>query len=150
MSAPKILFLETRAEEKRILLCRVVEHFFDEGRKIQVLVDSTMAAQMIDNLLWTFSQGSFVPHRVVSLPLPQPIVEPVVITIGELPLQGFDILVVDERVNLETMKEYALAVHFVLKDDAEKRQESRQLWQAAKEEGFQLQHLSSAEKLADL
>ena len=150
MKAPKIVFLETAAKEKRTLLCRVVEHFFESGNKVQIVVDTTMAAQNIDQLLWTFSQASFVPHKMVSPPLSQTIIEPVAITVGEIPLQGFDTLVIDEWVNLETIKNYALAVHFVLMDDSEQRLQSRMLWQSAKEQGFQLQHLPAAANLKGL
>jgi DNA polymerase III subunit chi len=150
MKATRIVFLETAAKEKRIQLCRVVEHFFDLGKMVQIVVDSTMAAQNIDQFLWTFSQGSFVPHKLVSLPPSQNIIEPVAITVGEIPLQGFDTLVMDEWASLETIKRYALAVHFVLMDDSEKRLQSRMYWQSAKEQGFEMKHLPAATKLKDL
>lgn len=147
MPATKIVFIETRSDEKRNLLCKWVEHFYEAGRKIQVSVDSTMAAQHLDQLLWTFSQGSFIPHKIISINTSQPILEPVAIAVGEIKLQNFDVLIVDASIHLDSMANFDLVVHFILMDDPEKRQESRLLWQAAKEQGFQLQHLPLASNL---
>ena len=144
MHATKIIFVETRSEEKRNLLCKWVEHFYEEGRKIQVSVDSTMAAQHLDQLLWTFSQGSFIPHKIVSTAKPQTTLEPVVIAVGEIKLEEFDVLVADESIHLDSMADFVVVVHFILMDDPEKRQESRLLWQSAKEQGFQVEHLPYA------
>ncbi len=141
MSANKIIFVETRTEEKRALLCRWAERFYEKGNKVQILTDSTMAAQHLDELLWKFSQGSFVPHRIISPPPPKDITEPVVITTADLQLEKYDVLLADGPVDLSSMKRYRMVVHFVPLDDQEKRQESRLLWQSAKQEGFQLQHV---------
>jgi len=135
-----LLFVETRTDEKRKLLCKWVEHFYENGRKVQVSVDSTTAAQNIDQLLWTFSQGSFIPHKIISTATPQPFLEPVAIAVGQIKLQELDVLIADASVGLDIMEQFDLVVHFILMDDPEKRQESRLLWQAAKERGFQLQH----------
>ena len=141
MPATKIIFVETRTAEKRALLCRWAERFYEEGHRVQILTASTMAARHLDELLWTFSQGSFVPHRIISAPPPQAISEPVVITTANIELDQFDILLADEPADLDSMGRRRQAVHFVLLDDPEKRQESRLLWQSAKQRGFQLQHI---------
>lgn len=144
MPKTKVLFIETRTEEKRGLLCRWVEYFYEAGKRLQVVADSSMAAQHLDQLLWTFSQSSFIPHRIVSSSGHTPLLEPVIITVGQLPVDGFDVLAVDGEVGLESFGNYATVVLFVLMDDAEKRQESRLTWQAAKDQGFQLQHVPYA------
>lgn len=142
METAQILFVETRTKEKRTLLCRWVERFCEAGRKVHLLTDSTMAAQNLDELLWTFSQGSFVPHRIITHAAAQDIAEPVVITTACLPLERYDdVLILDRPADLGCMTRYRTVIHFVLLDDQEKRQESRLLWQAAKEHGVQLQHV---------
>ncbi|MDY0042682.1 MAG: DNA polymerase III subunit chi [Desulforhabdus sp.] len=136
-----IIFVETPSGKKRDVLCRWVEHFYEAGNKIQVSVDSTIAAQHIDQLLWTFSQGSFIPHKIVSGSDAVNILEPVAIKADEKWLEGFQVLIADGSFSLHSMNKCGTAVHFVLLDDPEKRQESRLLWQAAKERGFQLRHV---------
>lgn len=131
----KIYFVETTVSEQRGLLCRLAERFYTEKHKVQVLVDSTPDAQLLDNLLWTFSQGSFIPHAVCG-PESEISSEPVVITIGERELAGFDTLLCDSPAGLNFMSRFDTAVHFILRDDESRRQQSRLLWQEARTAGF--------------
>lgn len=126
------------------MLCRWVEYFYEAGKRVQVVADSSMAAQHLDQLLWTFSQSSFIPHRIVSGSGPSPLLEPVIITVGQSPVDGYDVLAVDGEVALESFVHYTTVVLFVLMDDPEKRQESRLTWQLAKDREFQLQHVPYA------
>lgn len=136
-----IYFVETRSSEQRHTLCRWVERFHEEGKKVLVVTDSTAAAQHLDQLLWTFSETSFIPHRILSLKSGESMIDPVILTIGEVRLEGFDVLVCDSPVHLNFMKGYPVAVHFILLDDEEKRQESRLMWQSAREQGVRLNHV---------
>ena len=137
----KLVFAETRSIEKRVTLCRQVESFYEEGQRVLVVTDSTLAAQHLDQMLWAFSQESFVPHRIVTRPSKEPPLEPVVIVSSSMFLPGFQVVVADSPVPLEFLAQFASAVHFVLTDDPEQRQESRLLWQAARDQGWSLQHV---------
>ena len=46
-----LYFVETTAAEQRELLCRWTERFYGQKRKVQIVVDSTPAAQFIDQLV---------------------------------------------------------------------------------------------------
>jgi DNA polymerase-3 subunit chi len=100
-----------------------------------------MAAQHLDQLLWTFSEGSFVPHRIIlpnaSIPMP----DPVVITVGESRMDSMDVLVCDVAPGLDFVQWYPVTIQFVLRDDEDRRQESRLIWQAARDRGFKLHYL---------
>jgi len=141
MSQTIIYFVESRSEEQRNLLCQWVERFYEAGKRVHVIADSSTAAQHLDQLLWSFSQESFVPHRVVAAKTESTPIDPVVITAGEAALSDFDAVVSDGPVSLEFMKRFKEAVHFILLDDQERRQESRMLWQAARDQGLQVQHI---------
>jgi DNA polymerase-3 subunit chi len=135
-----IYFIETQAKEERFLLCYWVEQLYEQGLKIQVVAGSTMAAQHLDQLLWTFSEGSFVPHEIIrrgARDLPAP----VVISVGESRLQGVDIIVGEGRIGLEFIQAYPVTIQFVIRDDEDRRQESRLLWQAARDRGLTLHYL---------
>ena len=97
MASTLIYFVETPSEKQRFLLCRWVDRFHEAGRKVQVLVDSTLAAQHLDQMLWTFSQESFIPHRVLPSKGSVDFMEPVVITVGEIVVQGFQPWCVTDR-----------------------------------------------------
>ena len=43
--------------------CRLVEKVWRRGHRVLVLTASDAAARRLDDLLWTFRDESFVPHR---------------------------------------------------------------------------------------
>lgn len=44
--------------------CRLAEKAYALGHRVHIHTDSPQAARQLDELLWTFSPGSFVPHEV--------------------------------------------------------------------------------------
>jgi DNA polymerase-3 subunit chi len=44
--------------------CRLAEKAFDQGFRVVLRTDSSAATAQLDDLLWTFSDSSFVPHCV--------------------------------------------------------------------------------------
>ena len=142
MTETTLYFVETKTEEQPVALCRWVERFYEEGRRVQVCTSSSLAAQHLDHLLWTFAQGSFIPHRIGSSDQSAAPIEPVVITVEEAPVEGATVLVCDGQTGLEFMLSYERVVHFVLLDDPEKRQNSRSLWQKVRDRGIRANHVS--------
>jgi len=142
MVSSLIFFVESPSSEQRLLLCRWVEHFHAQKRQIQIVADSTMAARHLDTMLWTFSDESFIPHRIAEQPITGPLPTEVLITVGEVYVRGCQILVADSPIGLDFMKHFAWSVHFVLQDDSERKQESRILWQKARERGFAVRHIA--------
>ena len=136
-----VYFVETSVAEQRGLLCQWTERLSAGEKRVQIVVDSTPSAQVIDQLLWTFSQSSFIPHLIYA-DGQQKLIEPVVITIGETRLAGFTAVVCDIPVSLEFMAGFETVVHFVLRDDPEKKRESRLLWQKARDMNMNPVHIA--------
>jgi DNA polymerase III subunit chi len=135
-----IYFVETTVSEQRGLLCRWTERFYMEKKRVQIVVDSIVAAQFIDQLLWTFSQSSFIPH-VIFAPGGTPPAEPVLITPGEVQVAGFEAVICDCPAGLQFIGRFETAVHFILRDDTERRRQSRVLWQNARDQGLNPVHV---------
>ena len=141
-----VYFVETNTEEQLLALCKWVDRFYEEGKKVQIVASSSAAAQHLDHLLWTFAQGSFIPHRFCPSPESASGIERVVITLEETPVKGATVLISDSPVGLDFMVHYDHVVHFVLLDNPEKRQLSRSVWQTARERGLQINHIAYAPK----
>jgi DNA polymerase-3 subunit chi len=74
------------------LACRIAEKAYLAKQKVVVFSDDLTLIPKIDELLWTFGDGTFVPHDVVSHD--GAVVEaPVAITAGPLPEGGADVLI---------------------------------------------------------
>jgi DNA polymerase-3 subunit chi len=136
-----IYFVMTNVREQRAALCRWVERLEEKGGRVQVVTDSHTSAQYLDEMLWTFSDTSFVPHRVISGGVPGEIPETVAITTDDRPLEGFSAVVCDRAVSLEALRAFGTAVHFVAADDPDRVQASRRLWKQAKDSGFHVEHI---------
>lgn len=84
---PEVSFyvLSSRAEkERQYFACKLVEKAYRAGQKIYVLTDSENQSRYMDDLLWTFRAGSFIPHQIYSGALPDE-ENPVVIGSMEAP-----------------------------------------------------------------
>jgi DNA polymerase-3 subunit chi len=59
--------LEPSANDARLLLaCRLAEKAVEHSYEVLINAESEPESQKLDQLLWTFSQGSFLPHRLLS------------------------------------------------------------------------------------
>ena len=76
--------------------CRIAEKAMHGDLRVFVRAADRSEADRLDRLLWTFSQGSFVPHRIVEpdAAAPADSIEPVLIGITEPAAPArFDLLI---------------------------------------------------------
>jgi DNA polymerase III subunit chi len=74
------------------LACRVAEKAYLAKQKVVVLCDDLEVLRRLDDLLWTFGDGSFVPHDMVA-GAGAPCEAPVALTTGAMPADHCDVLV---------------------------------------------------------
>ena len=51
-------------DAKLRVACRLIEKAFDSGARVYAHAPSIAEAQRLDELLWTFSDRTFIPHEV--------------------------------------------------------------------------------------
>ena len=73
------------------LACRVAEKAYLAGQSVVIWTDDAAALPRVDELLWTFGDGSFVPHDVVTRD-GVACEAPVALTAGPLPERHTDVL----------------------------------------------------------
>jgi DNA polymerase-3 subunit chi len=72
--------LNEDTQDKSGFACRLTQKAFKQGYQIYIYSDDQSQISKLDNLLWTFAQGSFLPHRInnevadKTESLPEPIV----------------------------------------------------------------------------
>jgi len=71
------------------LACRIAEKAYLAKQKVVVLCEDAEALRRFDELLWTFGDGSFVPHDTVT---DAACAAPVALTTGPLPAGHTDVL----------------------------------------------------------
>lgn len=79
------------ADVRLRLACRIAEKAYLAKQKVVVLLDDPEALRRFDELLWTFGDGSFVPHDTVTAG-GGACEAPVALTTGALPADHADVL----------------------------------------------------------
>jgi DNA polymerase-3 subunit chi len=74
------------------LACRVAEKAYLAKQKVVALSDELEALRRFDELLWTFADGSFVPHDLVAVD-GAACEAPVALTTGPMPAGYSDVLI---------------------------------------------------------
>ncbi len=71
MAEVSFYILPTQSQQERTLFaCKLIEKAYRSGCFCYVLTDTAGQSQQIDNLLWTFRAGSFIPHQLYTGDIP--------------------------------------------------------------------------------
>jgi DNA polymerase-3 subunit chi len=131
--------LEADSDDARLrLACKIVDKATQLDHHVFVHSTSEDEAQKLDELLWTFSQGSFIPHRVVREVPAEPPREPVLIGLNHEPATGrWDVLV---NLALEVPEFFSRyeRVAEVVDGNAERRERSRERYRFYRDRGYKL------------
>jgi DNA polymerase-3 subunit chi len=73
------------------LACRLAEKAWRQNHRVLIQVDSRETAQHVNRLLWTFREGSFIPHGLLGEA--DPALNPVLISDGQDPGDEHDVLI---------------------------------------------------------
>ena len=81
------------ARARLLAACRIADKAFDQGLRVAVRTTSPSETAELDELMWTFSDRSFLPHAV--WPAEPAVAEqtPVLISSSALPESHLDVLV---------------------------------------------------------
>lgn len=58
------LLSSDQSEARWLIACRLLEKAYAKGHKVFVLCNNKHDAELLDELLWTFKEESFIPHNL--------------------------------------------------------------------------------------
>jgi DNA polymerase-3 subunit chi len=135
----EILFVEVTASRMEMRACEIAERIYAKGGRLQIVAVDKKQAARLDDLLWTFKPGTFVPHGLFEKEKddhPQP----VVITIRAERIPGIESLLMMNHCPLELVSQFSEVTHLVVVDNRERLEASRNYWSQLKDAGFALRH----------
>lgn len=56
------ILAESGRRPAELIACRLAEKAYGQGHRVFILCQDAEQAETLDDLLWTFRQGSFLPH----------------------------------------------------------------------------------------
>ncbi|HEU4626336.1 MAG TPA: DNA polymerase III subunit chi [Steroidobacteraceae bacterium] len=125
---------EVSARARLRTACRVVEKAYLAGHTVLVWHTELDELKEFDELLWTFGDGSFVPHEPLSAAGFE--VAPVLLSMGTPPNIPFDVLV-NLAADVPACADAAQRVAEFIDGDPGRRQAGRARFRAYKERGIQ-------------
>ena len=78
-------------QARRLFACRLAEKAYKLDNTVHILAPSQEAAERVDELLWTFRDGSFVPHHLLNSA--NDLDSPVTISFGNGHVESRDLLI---------------------------------------------------------
>ncbi len=128
---------QTGPESRHSFACRLAEKAYRLDNRVHIHAGTRADAERIDELLWTFRDGSFVPHHRSGLASPD-LVSPVTVGCGDEAVEPCDLLI-----NLcEEIPAFAEAfprVAELVSSDAECKQLSRKRFAEYRDKGHTLE-----------
>jgi DNA polymerase-3 subunit chi len=131
--------LEGDSDDARLrLACKIVDKATQLDNHVFIHSTSDDEARRLDELLWTFSQGSFIPHRIVREPPAEAPLESVVIGVNQLPAPGrWDVLINLAADVPEFFSRYERVAE-VVDGNTARREQSRERYRFYRDRGYKL------------
>ena len=126
--------------------CRITEKAIQQSQHVFLNTANEADARELDKLLWTFSQGSFIPHLIVTERLSAPAVEPVLIGIDAAEVEDDEPAALGENwdlmINLSSrvptfFSRYARVAE-VIDGDPARKQAGREHYRFYRDRGYEL------------
>ena len=124
--------------ERRVMACKLTEKAWRQEMNIYIHTSSEVETNIMDNLLWTFRQGSFIPHeKATALPVER---EDMPILVGhDQPPDGFRDLVINLSLEKPPQFEDFQRLAELVDQDETIRTEGRRRYAAYKQLGLELE-----------
>jgi DNA polymerase-3 subunit chi len=131
------LLKQAGAESRYVFACRLAEKAYRLNNTVHIHAHSQSEVERVDDLLWTFRDGSFVPHE--TLPKKESTRRtPVTIACGTAAVEACDLLInlCDE---IPAIAETFPRVAELVSSDENCKQESRKRFTAYRDKGHTLE-----------
>jgi DNA polymerase-3 subunit chi len=131
----RVEFIKLERPERARHLCELAEEFFLLGERVVVLVEDDNQGVTLDQFMWSWKKGAFVPH-VFDNGAMECLDEPVVITAREENPNGGGVLVAGRPCALEFARRFRMVIDFAELYDDTLRDASRERFRSYREAGL--------------
>jgi len=126
------------AQQRWAFACRLTEKAYLKDLKIVIVNDTLADAQALDELLWTFNERSFVPHKVCLDEQSLDPATPVHLVLESAAIPAADLLV-NLAPRLPTQLQRYQRIAEIIDADEQRRREGRERFKAYRELKFTLE-----------
>jgi DNA polymerase-3 subunit chi len=131
----RIEFVKLARPEKARHLCELAEEFFARGQRVLVMVEDDNQGVTLDQFMWVWKKGSFLPHAYDNGTV-ECLDEPVVITTRAENVNGATVLIAGQPGPVDFVRQFQVVIDFAEIYDEALRASSRERFRAYREAGF--------------
>ena len=131
----RVEFVKLNRPERATILCDLAEEFYLAGQRVLVMVHDDNQGTTLDQFMWTWKKGAFVPHVYANGSVDCHD-EPVVIVSAEENPNGAEVLLLGSPCSLEFLRHFKRVIDFVELSDETRLEESRERFRRYRENGF--------------
>ena len=131
----RVEFVRLERPEKAAHLCALAEEYYLAGQRVLVVVEDDNQAVTLDQFMWTWKKGSFLPHAYDNGSM-ECFDEPVVITAREANPNGAQTLIAGRPCSLAFARQFQVVIDFAEVHNEELREEARRRFRSYREAGF--------------
>jgi DNA polymerase-3 subunit chi len=131
----RVEFIKLNRPERAQVLCDLAEEFYMAGQRVLVMVQDDNQGVTLDQFMWSWKKGAFVPH-VYQNGSVECHDEPVVIVAEEENPNGAQVLLMGATCSLEFARHFRHVIDFAEAFDETRLEESRERFRIYREYGF--------------
>ena len=120
----------------QLFACRLAEKAWQQGNHILIRTDSAEHSSSMDDLLWTFKDGSFIPHCVAGSDDDD--LQPIVISHEETSSGTYHLLI-NLSSHVPTQNQFERIAE-ILNQESDRKQVGRDHYKIYREQGHDLHH----------
>lgn len=120
----------------QLFACKLAEKAWQQGNRILIYTSSANDSQHMDDLLWTFSDGSFIPHAMGGDE--DEAEHPIVISHDTANAENFQLLI--NLSNESAVRSSISRIAEIVNQEPQRKQMGREHFKSYREQGFELHH----------
>ncbi len=131
MQNTEVFFIELAVSNKIKYICDIVEVFYNAQIPVDIYCTQKKDAVLVDQLLWSWKQDSFIPHALAG----EKDGEPVVLHSAEIQESGNGALILFDPLDPEKFIDFKYVIDFAELYDQERLLASRKRFKAIRDGG---------------
>ena len=142
----EIVFIVLNSAVKSQTVCDLAEKCYLNNQRIVIYTKRREECNLIDSLLWTWKQQSFVPHKCLDN-LSKSENESIILTTNIDSAADYDTLLLVDPLPLETISKFSMVIDFAEKYDSQGIELSRKRYKLYKDQNYKINTLQPGEFL---
>ena len=126
-----------KLQSMQLFACKLTEKAWQQGHKILIHTDSAEHSHALDDMLWTFKEGSFIPHAILGESIDDD--QPILISHQDLTCDNIQLMINLSSQPASSDSNYTRIAEIV-NQDPQRKLSGREHYKVYREKGYEMHH----------